>query len=152
MFLGFFQIYIFKSPWTNLVNSMNWLTESCSGLLSKILSSLKLLLKLIFFKLFLIVFLLCWKDNFTILKNKVSSHPNPISSFLLNVITAEFTFGGGINRWLETSNKNWLQKKLESKPKEFHIFLILPIHIFFLQLHIETYHTFHWLYFYFLKF
>ena len=56
-----------------MVKSINSVTDNCSGLLSKIVSSLKLSLKLICFKLFLMVFLLCWKESLTIFKNNFSS-------------------------------------------------------------------------------
>ena len=74
------------------------LTDNCSGLKSKIASSLKKSLKLKDFKLFLSVFLLCWKDNLTTLKNSFSLYLISICSFLLSLMTAETTFGDFFNQ------------------------------------------------------
>ena len=37
------------------------------------------------------------KPVFTTVLNKASSHPSSVRSFLISLITADFTFGGGLN-------------------------------------------------------
>ena len=70
--------------------------------------------------------LLQWPEMMvsTILKNNFSSQSKLITCFRFNKITAEFTFGGGINKWLDTSNKSSTSKKAWVKTERIPYFLV----------------------------
>lgn len=54
---------------------------------------------------FLKVFLRWLNPVFTTVLNSISSHPNSVLAFLRSLITADFTFGGGLNAPSLTVNR-----------------------------------------------
>src|SRR5690606_18802610 len=96
---------IFHAPSVFKVSDTKSSTDNCSALLSSKSNFTTSGGKLIAFKAFRNVFLLFWNPCFTSLLNSTSSQPSSSLSFRFNLITADLTFGGGLNTSGSTVNK-----------------------------------------------